>query len=45
MTAVDRNAANKELDDKHPSKALKTANCNVGYDKAGNRMLSFGFKD
>ena len=33
QTANDRNAANKELDQKHPSKIKKGAKCEVGYDK------------
>ena len=45
QTATDRNAANKELDSKHPSKILKGAKCEVGYDKQGNRMLNFNFMD
>ena len=42
-SAVDRAAANKDLDPKHPAKNLKAANCLQVVDKKGQKCLKFTF--
>lgn len=43
-SAVAKIAENKEVDAKHPAKALKAAKCEMITDKQGKKFIKFAFK-
>jgi hypothetical protein len=43
-SAVTKTAENKEIDAKHPAKALRAAKCEMLTDKQGKQIIKFAFK-